>query len=324
MALSDIVPINRREEFLQAIADKSGAPVPVTRIEEFLKRISESSGGSSLPPYTSADKGKVLTVGEAEPQTVIVVPEQSGTISEITYGLESAAYGAILDGVDTSSLANEQSVTFEVAIGPSSNSVTLYYIAETNIFSDALDETGDAYVFLAEVDGQNKWIFNAYGQSTVGLAYTISATTSVPSSVEPKWEKGNIVIPVSEQFTSMFTARLTQEIPKAIQAGVGVPVYAPAATEAATNEAEWDNAVSLIEKSFNEGILPVFYATPVDLIGAKAVLASSANSTWRINGLSTYYSTNGYVFRVDFDYILLLFEQKMVGLSTLVTLLQTP
>lgn len=89
MALSDIVPINRKEEFLQAIADKSGAPVPVTRIEEFLKRISESSSlpevtsedngdflavvdgewskapaPSSLPPYTSADKGKVLTVGE--------------------------------------------------------------------------------------------------------------------------------------------------------------------------------------------------------------------------------------------------------------------
>lgn len=138
-------------------------------------------GGGGLPPYTSADKGKVLTVGEAE-QTVIVVPEQSGTISAITYGLESTAYGAILDGVDTSSLANGQSVSFEAAIGPSSNTVTLYYLADTNVFVTALDETGDTVVSLAEVDGQNKWIFDSYDSSTVGLAYTISATASVTPS----------------------------------------------------------------------------------------------------------------------------------------------
>lgn len=77
MALSDIVPVNRKEEFLQAIADKSGAPEPVTRIEEFLKRISESSGGSSLPEYTAADLGKVVAVVSND---VIIVPEQTLTI----------------------------------------------------------------------------------------------------------------------------------------------------------------------------------------------------------------------------------------------------
>lgn len=124
MALSDIVPVNRKEEFLQAIADKSGAPVPVTRIEEFLKRISESSSlpevtsedngdflavvdgewskapaPSSLPPYTSADKGKVLTVGEGsesvEPKWEVtggyIAPTMSTTVtSAITSGINAA------------------------------------------------------------------------------------------------------------------------------------------------------------------------------------------------------------------------------------------
>ena len=322
---NNLKPLTRKEKILD------GQNInPINRDEYFIQKAVQSGGGgggSSLPPYTSADKGKVLTVVEAEPETVVVVPEQSGTLSAITYDLESTAYGAILDGVNTSDLANEQSISFTGSFGQDTSTMTLYYLADSNVFVTALDETGDIIVFLAEVDGQNKWIFNSYDPSTVGLAYTISATASVPS-VEPKWEKGNIVMPISQQFTTMFMTRLTAEVPKAIQAGVGVPVYAPAATEAATNEAEWDNAVSLIEKSFNEGVLPVFYATAEDLIGAKSVTVSQVNNAWSVSGLSTYYATNGYTLLVEFGYVLTLnpalSNRKSVGISTVVTLLDTP
>ena len=307
----NLEPRTIKENLLGLIGKNPHAePRPAnTREECFLADIAENGGGGGgLPPYTSADKGKGLILGEgSESETVVIVPEQT-----VTYDGETPA---LLTGADPSGFVVGTAGVMTV------NGTSYEVEAE---------EVSGAVAFIASEGGSDLYVI---GEAPAGIAfiqaghvpgtYTVSLTASVPS-VEPKWEKGNIVMPISQQFTTMFMTRLTAEVPKAIQAGVGVPVYAPAATEAATNEAEWDNAVSLIEKSFNEGILPVFYATPVDLIGAKAVLASSANSTWRINGLSTYYSTNGYVFRVDFDYILLLFEQKMVGLSTLVTLLQTP
>lgn len=38
---------------------------------------SGGGSGSSLPPYTSSDIGKVLTVGAAEPVEKVVIPEQT-------------------------------------------------------------------------------------------------------------------------------------------------------------------------------------------------------------------------------------------------------
>ena len=190
----NLEPRTIKENLLGLIGKNPHAePRPAnTREECFLADIAENGGGGGgLPPYTSADKGKVLTVGEAEGQTVIVVPEQSGTISAITYDMESTAYGAVLDGVDTSSLANGQSVTFEVAIGPNSNTATLYYLADTTVLVTALDETGDTFVFLAEVDGQNKWIFDFYDSSIVGLSYKVTA--SVPA-VAPYWIANDALI----------------------------------------------------------------------------------------------------------------------------------
>ena len=70
-------PITRKELIL------SGEDIePVTRLEHFLKEAA-GGGGSGLPEYTSADKGKVLTVGEGEgSETIVIVPEQSVTVED--------------------------------------------------------------------------------------------------------------------------------------------------------------------------------------------------------------------------------------------------
>lgn len=338
MTLSDIVPINRKEEFLQAIADKSGAPSPVTRIEEFLKRISETPGlpavtsedngdflgvvdgewakvpaPSSLPPYTSADKGKVLTVGEgSESETVVVVPEQTVTIGESP---------VVLSGADSSGFILGTTAHYEAVFRGE--------LGDIEYEGDATCQEDDGVLFFTIPQCPGIALLNGEVVAAGGHAgdWTISLTASVPS-VEPKWEERNIVIPVSEQFTSMFITRLTAEVPKAIQAGVGVPVYSPAVGVEAINETEWDTAVSLIEKSLNDGVLPVFYTSQTYLIGARGVEVSLDLNRWSIDGLSTSYVTNGYTLRIEFSFVLMvntnLSNRKEVGLSTSVTLLDTP
>lgn len=58
----NITPKRRKEAFLDDIAGGSNDLTPKTREEYYLKQIAEQGGGSSLPTYTSADAGKVLTV----------------------------------------------------------------------------------------------------------------------------------------------------------------------------------------------------------------------------------------------------------------------
>ena len=61
MALENPTPVTRPESIL------NGDDItPVTRKEYFLQKAASEGGG--LPEYTSADKGKVLTVGEGEPE----------------------------------------------------------------------------------------------------------------------------------------------------------------------------------------------------------------------------------------------------------------
>lgn len=155
MALSDIVPINRREEFLQAIADKSGAPSPVTRIEEFLKRISESSGGSSLPEYTSADLGKVLTVGEAEP--VAAVPEQTVTVEGDPSFVENADASYFVTGQAAVMKINGNS--YNVTAAEQHGIIGFVYAAEENVyqflyFAESVEGFPAGVYFVAETDGE--------------------------------------------------------------------------------------------------------------------------------------------------------------------------
>lgn len=67
--------------------------------------------GSSLPPYTSSDIGKVLTVGEAEAKTVVVVPEQT---VNFTVNGRTGCKGTVSD-IDAASLVDGASVVVKAA-----------------------------------------------------------------------------------------------------------------------------------------------------------------------------------------------------------------
>ena len=71
--MAEMEPLTRQEMILDGMDIE-----PITRLEYFLKKSAQGGGGgSSLPPYTSADKGKVLTVGEVDPVETVVIPEQT-------------------------------------------------------------------------------------------------------------------------------------------------------------------------------------------------------------------------------------------------------
>lgn len=141
-------------------------------------------GGSSLPPYTSADKGKVLTVGEAEPETVVVIPEQTGTVIDLTSVFGQLAHGIEIENPNMSFFTNAVAGD---AISLFANSI--------GIIITAVEYPGMGLLFVnnatpaltvAYFEGLGK-VF-ATANLDIGDSYTISATASVPS-VEPKWEK---------------------------------------------------------------------------------------------------------------------------------------
>lgn len=188
MALSDIVPINRKEEFLQAIADKSGAPSPVTRIEEFLKRISESSGlpevtsddngdflgvvdgewdkvpaPSSLPPYTAADIGKVPTVVE---ESNVIVPETTLTSEDFEYYEPLDAYLYKYSG----QLVNGRNYALHLTIS-----------GETDDYIGLAISQDDAIIFAPEDDEPPFQII--YSPSTFGEYIVFVADENLPAGM---------------------------------------------------------------------------------------------------------------------------------------------
>lgn len=165
----NLEPRTIKENLLGLIGKNPHAePRPAnTREECFLADIAENGGGggSSLPPYTSADKGKVLTVGEGSgSETIVVVPEQTVTV-------ESGPVPLV--GADASSFVVGN--TGVMTVNGTDHNVT------------ATDMDG-AIVY----GGQEIGFMIAYADGEVMCAgepgtYTVSLTASVPS-VEPKWE----------------------------------------------------------------------------------------------------------------------------------------
>lgn len=82
-------PVTRRETFLNNAANGDFSLTPITREESFINKIAEaveSGGGSSLPPVTSSDNGKVLGVdngawGPMDAVAVVTMDEATGTFS---------------------------------------------------------------------------------------------------------------------------------------------------------------------------------------------------------------------------------------------------
>lgn len=170
--MKELTPITRKEKIL------NGEDLePITRLEYFLqKAIGEGgsgSGGSSLPPYTTSDIGKSLTVVQGT-ETVVVVPEQTVT---------SDANGeAALVDVDFSRLTDGQEVALTLSAEGQSESSNVTYINGALYFDP--DGSGDPFI-------TNEW---CYFQPSSTL--TLSATASVPSAPSVAWESGGGAKPV--------------------------------------------------------------------------------------------------------------------------------
>jgi hypothetical protein len=83
------------------VGEDVGVPEPSWRIEEYLKaiydKLKEGGGGSSLPPVTSSDNGKVLAVANgawAADSNLFIVTKDSGNTADKTLDEVKAAVAA--------------------------------------------------------------------------------------------------------------------------------------------------------------------------------------------------------------------------------------
>lgn len=194
-----VTPKTRREAFLADIAENGGGGGGLPEVTsddngDFLGVVdgewAKAPAPSSLPPYTSADKGKVLTVGETL-LPVIVIPEQTITA-------ESGQPVPVTDYDDAffSSAAQGDKITATY----NGNTAELTATVDHDILTFA-GRVGVPILVLYVPDG------DAPGGMTEGVylvgapdTYTITASAagSAPS-VEPKWEAagGALVISAS-------------------------------------------------------------------------------------------------------------------------------
>jgi hypothetical protein len=224
MALEDLNPAVRVEEILD------GADIePATRLEYFMKK-----AANEVPKYTSADKGKVLTVGEgSETVQTVIVPEQTVTLTVPEEGLNPDA--AILTGADFSS----------VSVG----TVALMSVNGVARTVTAVDPFGDGGIVFPYGDENNTAIRRSAFTgdikftSDVAGTYTVSLSCSVPS-VEPKWKTagGGIFKISSDQSTGALDKNYT-EIKAAMSEGLlpvmfaGGSVSIPIVSAASENNA---------------------------------------------------------------------------------------
>lgn len=146
-------------------------------------------GGSSLPEYTSADKGKVLSIGDASPVVTVVVPEQTLTVpaeaqivplANVEYGVDDFTVG--ITGIVT------------VNIGGESADIPVTFGTEQGV-TGFLTSNPDLSLSVVYISG---WQFAA-GQPEEGYTCTVSLTASVIPSTT--------IVAVPEQ-----TVTITEEI----------------------------------------------------------------------------------------------------------------
>ena len=177
----DISPVTRMEYFLGKAANEVPKPEGVSDAGKVLTVNAAGDGfelDTSLPEYTSADNGKVLTLGEgSESETVIIVPEQSVTIEyEGAVPLNSALTDYFVEGATASLKINNT---------PHNVTCDKYLAFAYTSESGGLLTTYTVY-YLPEPDGDTP--AGVYFNCNVDGNYTVSLTKSVPV-VEPKWEK---------------------------------------------------------------------------------------------------------------------------------------
>lgn len=146
---------------------------------EKLNKLENAVANGVVPEYTSADKDKVLTLGEGSgSETVIIVPEQSLTVTDDAMptlnGVEEAYF---VVGQECTLTVNEDSYAVTVTETDQSDPTPMIeYIGDTVDYG---------IVFIS-----NEYRFYVSDNDTGELVpgtYTVTLTATVPS-VEPKWE----------------------------------------------------------------------------------------------------------------------------------------
>ena len=196
MALENLTPSNRLEEILDG-----GDVTPSNRREYFIQKAMSAGGGSGLPEYTSADKGKVLTIGEGEGSvTTVVVPEQTMAVSDDPSPVVGADSSAFVVGATAVLLAHgERNVGGEY---------TLTCMEEEEGIKGFVDERAPLAFFLYEGS-----VLVRGSEDT----WTFSLTASVPS-VEPKWEGvGGYIHNASRTFESGIMGLLQTAVTTLVQ-----------------------------------------------------------------------------------------------------------
>lgn len=176
-------------------------------------------GGGGLPPYTSADKGKVLTLREGgESETVTIVPEQTVTLA-IPEG-EGYPEPSILTNTYIAGLAVGQTGVLTVN-GASDNITVRIFDGEFEIVSETLhcsvySENGELF-FATDDEGE----------------YTLNLSVLAPS-VEPKWEKADGIFPVQadtqtgaldKNYSEISAAANSGLLPVIFSTGISSPIF---------------------------------------------------------------------------------------------------
>ena len=200
MALENLTPSNRME----AILDGQDIE-PSNRKEYFMQKAVSAGGGSSLPSYSSADVGKVLTVGE--PAQTVIVPEQSETLGQEQTGdiaLSNVNYNALAEGLVYTAVVNGVEHTCELHAESDTEYIIAWDWESTRYFRFLLGEPKEAH-------------YNC-GIQDPGTTITVSLTASAPKG-ELKWEAGGILNLSSDKSTGALDKNYT-EIKAAISAGI--------------------------------------------------------------------------------------------------------
>lgn len=196
MALENLTPSNRLEEILDG-----GDVTPSNRREYFIQKAMSAGGGSDIPAYTSADKGKVLTIGEVEREVTVIIPlqevpdvkvDESGASARI---FDDELYDALhtLSAVDNVELKVNGStynnvVVEEKALPP--------MIGGTAIsVSGSIDLVDGPFVTIEALKSPT-------GEKFVGFTYTSTSGLYPPTytmylakinlAVTPKWEAAGL------------------------------------------------------------------------------------------------------------------------------------
>lgn len=183
----NFVPAEEAKSELPAVSDADNGDVPAVVDGAWGK----SDPPSSLPSYTSADKGKVLGLGEGDTSTTeVIVPEQSVTTEYSSY---ISKYMASVEIDDVSQPSADYTYTMTI-------NGTDYPVVINGWQYWTNDHEYGIGPNIPDITSWNFVALNAEAADT----YTVSLTRSVPS-VEPKWENVGIPAYTEEDIGSVLT-----------------------------------------------------------------------------------------------------------------------